>query len=119
MSIHADLAALAQSLSGFRYTVNNEADLQAAIAEVLDAQAPVREKHLTRESRPDLIVGRLAVEVKVAGTHAQALRQCQRYAGHDDVDGVLLVSTRREHAASITTLAGKPFRTVILRGGWA
>lgn len=118
MSATDHVMTLADRIAEHRYTVNNEAELQAAIADVLDA-AGQREHRLTDTERPDFLIDGIAIECKVAGTQIAALRQCQRYARHDDVQAVLLVTTKAAHDAGIHTLGSKPFHTLIVKGGWA
>lgn len=114
------LDALTLQIGSYRYTVNNEDQLQQAIAEVLAAHDR-REVILDHASRVDLLVDRVAIEVKTGGSYVDALRQCQRYARHPDVDAVLLVSTQPAHDMSRNRLGGelggKPFRTLIVKGG--
>lgn len=99
------------SLSGAR--VCSEVELQAWIARVLDAHgiAHVREAALGDAGRPDFLVGRVAVEVKVGGSRTALIRQVQRYAAHPDVSEVVVVTTRLAHRLP-ATLAGKPVGVV-------
>ena len=56
---------------------------------------------------------RVGVEVKVKGGVPEIERQLARYAAHDSVDVLVLVSTRLRHARMPSTLCGKTVRTVI------
>lgn len=50
----------------------------------------------------------LGIEVKVDGSLSALLRQLQRYAQHDSIDGLLVVSTRAHHRDLPATLSDKP-----------
>lgn len=84
------------------WAVNTERDLHDALTDRLTAaEYPVaREVRLTDRDRVGLMVGRIAVEVKVAGGLIDVIRQCQRYAKCEQVDSVLLVTTVRGHCAT-------------------
>lgn len=90
---------IAAALSGFRFVVRDEAQLQEAIAEVLSRNG----YHVRREAwigigcRADLVVGRVAVEVKVAGSAAEVARQIRRYLAAGGVDRVVLVTRKVAH----------------------
>lgn len=79
---------------------------------------PEREVRLTARDRVDLMVGRVAVEIKVAGDVIDVLRQCQRYARSDQVDSVLLVTTSPGHTNIPPAVGGKPLRAIYVGGGW-
>jgi len=107
-----DLADVLRSeLSGVR--VSTESEIQAWIARILTAHriAHVREGTLGDVGRPDFLVGRVAVEVKIKGSRTDLMRQVQRYASHPDVSEVLVVTTRLAHRLP-ATLAAKPVTVV-------
>lgn len=83
-------------LENKRFRFTSEDDLQQGIEKVLAAgNIPFeREKVLSVRDRPDFLVdGRLAIEVKIKGTLAQALRQVGRYTEHPDIQSILLVGS--------------------------
>ncbi len=68
-----------------------------------------REHDLGAGDRVDFFVnGNLAVEIKTNGSYTAVLQQLSRYAQHDQVRGVLLVTTRAEHKRMPPELANKP-----------
>jgi len=91
----------------------NEAELQAILWDHLQAidRRTVREHVLTRADRIDFLLGRVGIEVKVKGSSADVTRQLWRYADSPQIDGLLLVTTKREHRRVIgesATFKGKP-----------
>ncbi len=74
-----------------------------------------REHRLGARDRPDFAIdppphdGRiLAVEVKVKGSLADLTRQVFRYAEHDQVSGILVVTTRADHRRLPETILDRP-----------
>lgn len=107
-----DLAAL---LRAHRMPQATERQLQDAIAKVLarSAVAFSREHRLSTTERPDFFVAPgVCVEVKVGGPSSEVLRQLARYAEHDVVEELLLVTTRRTHDVMPAEVCGKPLTTV-------
>lgn len=109
-----DIVAL---IERHRYTVTCELELHEAIAEVLRKAGLTfeREVRLSPGSRPDFMVGPLALEAKVASYTGPVLRQVTRYLQHQQVAGVVLVTTCRRHRLPPTVL-GKPARVALARG---
>lgn len=93
-----------------------EATLQAALADRFAAAglAFEREVPLSPGDRPDFLVGGIAVEVKVDGGATALIRQIHRYAQHDRVDAILVVTTRAAHRGLPPELNGKPVRVAYL-----
>lgn len=107
---------LAELLQQYAFRWTNEAELQAGLEDVfrrgyLDFD---REAQLGEAGRVDFVIryfGTAAVEVKVRASQASVLRQLHRYAEHDGVDQVVLItpSLRLRLPAE---LAGKPAHTI-------
>lgn len=107
------MAAVSTLIRSHRYVYASEVELHGQLEQVLTAAGvPVRrEVRLTARDRIDLLAGDVGIEVKVKGERTP-LRQLGRYAGHSDVGGLLLVTTR---AASLPPeLCGKPVAVVSL-----
>ena len=64
----------------------------------------------------DFMVGSIAVEVKIKGAKAEIYRQLERYAAHDNVTAILLVSSRSMHLPAL--INGKPTLVASLSRGW-
>lgn len=95
-------------------TICSEEDLQAWLGELFEQHGfrARQEVQLSASDRVDFLVDGTAIECKVGGSQAAALRQLQRYAESDQVEDLLLVSTRRMHTGLPTTIRGKPLQVV-------
>lgn len=113
--------AIARSITSRRYRWRDEADLQAqlAVAFAEDGIAVAREHRLSPTDRVDFFdhgTG-VAVEVKVASSTAEVIRQLWRYAKCDTVREIVLVSSRSAHASALPpAVNGKPVRVVHVGG---
>lgn len=107
-------------LESKRFSYQDEHELQLGIETTLGgALIPYeREFRLDANDRPDFLVwGCLAIEVKVTGGPAAILRQLERYARHDIVEGILLVTRRMQHLTLPVLLLDKPLSVLALTGG--
>lgn len=113
-------AQVAEAIRQHRFRYSSEEMLQEGLAGALtDAGFAVeREVRLNRWDRIDLMVGRVGVEVKVAGRAADLARQVERYLQSDQLDGLVVVSSRVGHVGVHGEFAGKPVSVVTLAGGW-
>ena len=81
-----------------------------------------REHRLGARDRADLFVRYrtepgspgIAVEVKTAGGLPDVAEQLLRYAEHDEVAGILLVTTKSAHLQIPSILLGKPCRVLCI-----
>ncbi|UXA19511.1 hypothetical protein [Mycobacterium sp. SMC-4] len=117
----ADAArVLADWLAAHTYRWLSEADLQAAMRDVLSERFFTdREKPLSRRDRPDFLVTvgefTVAVEVKVKAPRAVVIRQLGRYAEHESVDAIVFASGRRSLVPAIpAVIHGKPVVSVFV-----
>jgi hypothetical protein len=96
-----------------------EAELQEGLAEVLTRAGyrVEREARLSARDRIDLLVDRVGIEVKVGGPAGSVVRQLERYADSEDLDALVLASSRRHHLAMPGVLNGKPVVVVSLVAG--
>jgi len=101
-------------------SMRNEAELHLEVAHVLTAIGCkyLREHSLSPLSRIDFYLPehKIGIEVKVAGGVTQVMRQIHRYNEHDQVDGVILLTSRVRHTSLPKTLADKPVRVVSIGG---
>ncbi len=101
---------LIETLQTITNTFQCETDLQNAI-ETLLSKAGIsyrREVALSRRDRPDFMVETVALEVKTKGSPAQVTRQLYRYAEHESVGSLLLVTTLAKLRVMPEELRGKP-----------
>lgn len=108
---------IANLLASHRFRFADEIDLQDGLEQLLRDQGwPVEREVRLPGGRIDFRVdGTVGVEIKVAGSVDQLRRQLVRYAG--DVDELLVVTTRRAHAALGADIDGTPCRVIVLRSG--
>lgn len=76
-----------------------------------------REVVLGRTSRIDFLVGDIGIEVKVAGSRADVIRQLHRYSQEERIAVLVLATTCMRHARMPESLSDKPVRVVHLFGG--
>jgi len=94
-----------------------EAAVQEHLAGVLAAAGGrVRREVAVAGGRVDLVVDRVGVEVKVAGTVAEVARQVIRYCADPGLDAVVVATTRAAHLGLPRAAHGKPVIVVHLAG---
>lgn len=113
------LLALHALLGRFRFNYSSEDDLQRGIQAVLlkENYAFEREMRLDDQSRLDFLVdGEIAIETKIGGSAAQLMRQVSRYAQHESVKSILVVTNRASHMLP-QSFNGKPIVVYALLDG--
>jgi hypothetical protein len=113
-----DAQMLCQAIAAGRLRYTTEAQLQQALADLfadagIDADGQVR---LGVHERPDFMAGGVAVELKVKGTLGDLTRQLGRYAAHDQVTAVIVVTRCARHRDVPREINGKPVYVVWLSG---
>lgn len=115
----SDVGAVAAMMSLYSYRFANEAELQQAIARVLEEAGleVERERPVGRRDRLDLWLPRsgIAIEVKVAGSLPTAMRQVERYLALPEVTGVVLAGARSWARGATVSELPKPFALCYLR----
>ncbi|MEE9891415.1 MAG: hypothetical protein PBU96_18880 [Stenotrophomonas geniculata] len=120
MEEQLQLKGIGRLLAGFGYRYGSEVQLHEVLATVLDnaGHAHVREYRLDASNRADFWLDGLVIEVKVAGSLADALRQVGRYISLPQVRGVLLATTERWGERPLVARPawqGKPFNIIRLK----
>ncbi|WP_231298614.1 hypothetical protein [Stenotrophomonas geniculata] len=120
MEEQLQLKGIGRLLAGFGYRYGSEVQLHEVMATVLDqaGHAHVREHRLDASNRADFWLDGLVIEVKVAGSLADALRQVGRYINLPQVRGVLLATTERwgdRPLVARPAWQGKPFNIIRLK----
>lgn len=110
-----NIAALIQE---YRLPHGNEAELQENIERLFITHniEHKREFRLNEKDRLDFIVGSIAIEVKTAGGCADVIRQLHRYAQHESITELVLVTTKASHLRVPERLNEKPVWTASLLG---
>jgi hypothetical protein len=115
------LSEIMARLRAHRFPSVTEADLQAAIADVLtQAGTPfAREHRLDGASRIDFYLPdlRAGIEVKTQGSPNEVVSQLFRYATHEAIEVLALVTTRPRLGAMPLVLADVPLETLVLWEG--
>lgn len=97
-------------LESTRFCWSSEDDLQRGLASAFTnaGLAVQREVRVDAHNRLDLVVGRVGIEVKIAGAWRDVLRQVVRYCTLDLIDALVLVTTRADHRRVFESSNGKP-----------
>jgi hypothetical protein len=113
---------IADLLRRHKFRTQNEDELQQAIAIVLTRVQQVfeREVVLSPIDRIDFMLPNgIGIEVKVAGSSENVLRQLHRYAKVEAVKEIILVSKRFQAGRQPHDVGGKPVHVVFVHGGFA
>ena len=115
----ATVGGVVAVIAAHRFGHVTEAELQEGLAEVLTraGYSVEREARLGARDRIDLLVDRVGIEVKVGGSAGNVMRQLERYADSEELDALVLASSRRHHLAMPGALNGKPVVVVSLVAG--
>jgi hypothetical protein len=112
----SDLLSILRTI---RCATDSESELSSLVfARLVNASLVFRaEVWLNDSDRIDYLVGRVGVELKVKGAVNSVARQLQRYAQSDQIDELILVTTKRLHSKVPLMLSGKMVH-VITVGAW-
>jgi hypothetical protein len=109
------VSRLMEALASARFACGDEAELQEAVALVLDGAglAYQREVRLSPRDRVDFMVdGGIALELKVTTSQKSLLAQVLRYAAHSQVTAIVVGSTTHRALGIPTEAHGKPMRVI-------
>lgn len=111
-------ARLKHSAERTRITLTNEKEAQAELAQRFaeDGLSLLREFRLSSRDICDFFANGIAVEVKLKARKKSIFRQLERYASHEEVKGLLLVSATSMGLPA--TIAGKPVYMASLSTAW-
>jgi hypothetical protein len=114
----ASASSLKSYLGGFRYDLTSEQTIQDGIAVALSRSGYEyeREARASAKDRFDFLVQGVAIEVKRHGAVNDLLRQLSRYAEHDEVRELLVVTARLQSTDLPSELHGKPLECLALLG---
>lgn len=110
---------IADLLGRYRISGLHEDKVQKDIAAIFDQHdiTHTREARLSARDRIDFLVGNVGVEVKTQGSLPALLRQLSRYATHENVTSLLLVTaTPRLLVGLPDTIGGVPLCALLTRG---
>lgn len=97
-------------LQRHRYNFIDEAQFQRGVAAALTNAgiAFTREAKLDEHDRIDFLIGTVGVEVKIKGSLTNLTRQLFRYAKHDAIEALVVVTSQNRLSALPLTILGKP-----------
>jgi hypothetical protein len=102
--IQSQLERVAAPLLAYRWRATEEKVVQDHIENIFRREGFTfeREARLSERDRPDFLIdGSLAVEVKIAHASGSLLSQIHRYAMHESVAGILVVTTSHRLALAM------------------
>ena len=111
---------VARAMAGHRFHITSESALQIGIGTVLSgAGLTAVAEYVVGKDRFDFFLPDpgLAIEVKIDGSLTEITRQLYRYAAHDEVEALMLLTTRRQHDRLPSSMHGKPVRVEVVRAG--
>lgn len=92
-------------------------DIAFALSGAFPSERVEREVILEGDlGRIDVVVGRVGIEVKIAGRPEDVSEQLRRYARSERLDELVLVTTRIDHGSGAGKVDGKPAQIVNLVG---
>ena len=111
-----DATFIARMIRNTTHDFDCEDALQISIASMFNEQhiEPNREHRLSAKDRLDFFVEGIAIEVKIDSSLPALLRQLSRYAAHEEVRELMVVTSRSKLAQLPTSLNGKPITVVEL-----
>jgi hypothetical protein len=107
------LESIENLLSSYQFNFTSEEELQLAVEAVLTENKILfaREYQLSSKDRIDFLIGNIGLEVKVGFSYSDVIRQLHRYAQADEIEALILLTSRLQHAMP-KELNGKTLCTV-------
>jgi len=111
------LAAILGAFERYQLRFGSEAELQDAIADVLEREwiAFAREVSLNPRQRLDFLCGSVAIEVKTRGSLSDLTRQVHGYLEDDRVEALVVVTSRSRLCQLPGSMRGKVVLPVLVR----
>jgi hypothetical protein len=106
---------IAEAIRRYGYNFDNEYDLQEGLKVALESEGikARREETVSQGSRIDFLTDSgVAIEVKTGGSLNRLTRQVHRYAQHDRVAAIIVVTPKAKHRDLPTQINGKPVLVV-------
>lgn len=118
----SQLDAIARVIKQCSFRWSSEADIHKGLLQWLGNQQQHvpsfrSEVILSKRDRLDvLLADGTAIEIKVDGTKTEVLRQLHRYAEHEQVTGLILLTTKMVHTSMPPAVLDKPLVVVSIFG---
>lgn len=112
--MNASAESILRAFDGFAVRAVEESDLQEAVARILRGSRVEFDEQvqLAPGERIDFMCGSVGLELKTKGGVSPLLRQLHRYAAHERVSALIVVTTRRALAALPRAIGEKPLFSV-------
>ena len=112
------LECLSTTIQEANIRTARESEMQTDVQEVLESlfEDVSREHRFDGRDRVDFFVDGIAIECKVNGTWTKVFEQLQRYASHDEVKSVVLITSRRKSIPPVDRVGGKPLLSIWVTG---
>jgi hypothetical protein len=111
------IAKLKEFIATQQYDLTSEQLVQSKLEQALKEASidHVREFSFDKKDRIDFLVeGSLGIEVKLAGSLTQVTRQIHRYVQHDQLETLILVTSKPQLAKVPKILNGKKIIPLVL-----
>lgn len=120
---------IAETLRRFRYVASSEAEFQRGAAAALESLGYTYEREYRlgpgdiidfavriahTPGAPEQFVG---VELKQRGSMAMVARQLSRYAAHEAISALVLLTTKASHRFLPASIGGKRLDVVVVQAG--
>ena len=107
-----------EALQAQRLSASTEAALHQSIGAALDVAGIEyqREARLSERDRIDFMAGPVGIEAKISGGRMSFARQLIRYAEHEEVEALVLVSSKAVSMPGL--IGGVPLYVVSVGMGW-
>jgi hypothetical protein len=115
-----DVERITGHILAARFRFASERDLQQGLLSVLrgHGESVCPEVRLSDRDRIDFLVAKtIGIEVKTKGSRSDVVLQLMRYAEHDAIDALILVTTRAQLANMPPTMNSKPIHVIYLQAG--
>jgi|SRR5579872_4853790 len=96
-------------MESYSFHFQCEDELQQSIAAMLTENkiAFEREVRITAKDRIDFMVGNIGIECKIDGAFSAVVRQLHRYAQHESIGSIMLITTKAKHLDAPQEINGK------------
>ena len=113
------IAEIKEAIGKYRYNIQSEMDLHRSLEEVFNVAGIdyVHEYALGKTGAIDFFIDGIGIEVKTKGSPSAIIRQLHKYLEHDEIECILLVTTRNTHRVIPREISGKTVELMVISPG--